>query len=81
LLYDQEWFEEIWQKKDPICNKKSLFIWGMKDPVLKPHLLDKFVSGFSQHKIHRLDTCGHVPQEEEPELTARFISDFLHDKT
>ena len=46
LLNDQDWFEELWNKRQPISTKPTLFIWGMKDPVIKPHYLDKFISGF-----------------------------------
>src|SRR5687768_17412986 len=30
LLNDQDWFEELWEKREKISNKPTLFIWGMK---------------------------------------------------
>lgn len=77
LLNDQEWFEELWRKKEAISTKPVLFIWGMKDPVIKSRYLDKFVSGFPDSKIFRMKTSGHFPQEEEPERVAEAIFDFL----
>ena len=77
LLNDQDWFEELWNKKQAISDKPTLFIWGMKDPAIKPHNLEKFVSGFPNSKAIKLDTCGHFPQEEQSETVAKSIRDFL----
>lgn len=77
LLNDQEWFEELWRKKEAVLTKPVLFIWGMKDPVIKPRYLDKFISGFPDSKVIRMETSGHFPQEEEPERVAEAIFDFL----
>lgn len=77
LLNDQDWFEELWNKRQVIFSKPTLFIWGMKDPVIKPHNLDKFLSGFTNSKAIQLDTCGHFPQEEQPEEVTKAIQDFL----
>lgn len=80
LLNDQDWFEELWLKRQTISTKPTLFIWGMKDPVIKPHYLDKFVSGFTNSKTIKLETSGHFPQEEQPEIVVKSILDFLTDK-
>lgn len=80
LLNDQDWFEELWNKRQNISNKPTLFIWGMKDPVIKPYYLDKFVSGFKNSMTIRLERSGHFPQEEEPEIVTKSIIDFLTDK-
>jgi pimeloyl-ACP methyl ester carboxylesterase len=80
LLHDQAWFEKLWEQKNHINNMPTLFIWGMKDPVIKPKYLDKFVLGFPNFKIIKLETCGHFPQEEEPEKVVEAIRRFLGDK-
>ena len=77
LLNDQDWFEELWSKRQPISSKPALFIWGMKDPVIKPGYLEKFSNGFPNSRILRLESCGHFPQEEEPERVGEAIGDFL----
>ena len=77
LLNDQDWFEKLWNKRLAISQIPTLFIWGMKDPVIKPHNLDKFLSGFPNSTVIRLETCGHFPQEEEPEVVTKSIIDFL----
>lgn len=80
LLNDQEWFEELWNKRSAISDKPTLFIWGMKDSVIKPHNLDKFQKGFINSKTVQLETSGHFPQEEQPEKVINAIFDFLTKK-
>jgi pimeloyl-ACP methyl ester carboxylesterase len=80
LLNDQDWFEELWNKRQAISNKKTLFIWGMKDPVIKPHLLEKFQSGFANSKTIKLESCGHFPQEEQADKVTNAIVDFVMEK-
>lgn len=77
LLNDQDWFEQLWNKRQTISNKQTLFVWGTKDPVIKPHYLDKFQSGFTNSKTIQLETCGHFPQEEQPEMVTKSILDFM----
>jgi pimeloyl-ACP methyl ester carboxylesterase len=77
LLHDQEWFEDLWNRKGPIAHKPTLFVWGMKDPIIKPHYLERFQSGFPNSKAIRLETCGHFPQEERSEVVAKSIADFI----
>ena len=77
LLNDQNWFEELWSKREFISNKPTLFIWGMKDPVIKPKYLDNFISEFPNSEVHRIETSGHFPQEEEPEEVTKSMLDFL----
>lgn len=78
LLNDQDWFESLWQKRQAIAHKPLLLIWGMKDPFLKHHLLEKFEQHFRHHTSLRLETAGHFPQEEQPEAVAAAIDRFMH---
>lgn len=77
LLNDQDWFEQLWNNRLTIANKPTLFIWGMKDPVIKPHYLEKFKSGFTHSTTVQLETCGHFPQEEQPDRVAKSMMDFF----
>ena len=79
LLNDQDWFETLWTNKSSINNKPTLFIWGMKDKFVKPRYLDKFLTGFPNATVHRLPTSGHFPQEEQPDLVAQYIEDFMRE--
>lgn len=77
LINDQEWFEQLWNKREIISTKPTLFVWGMKDPVIKPHNLEKFEAELTNSITLKLETCGHFPQEEEPEKVINAIFDFL----
>lgn len=77
LLNDQDWFEALWNKRHQISDKPTLLIWGMKDPMIKAHYLDKFILGFTQSRAIKLATSGHFPQEEQPEIVTAAILDFL----
>lgn len=79
LLNDQNWFQELWNKQQAIANKPTLFVWGMKDPIIKSHYLAKFQSGFTNSNTVQLETCGHFPQEEQPEMVTKSIRHFLTD--
>ena len=82
LVNDQDWFEELWNKRPAIADKPTLFIWGMKDPVIQPKNLEKFVYGFTNSKAVKLETSGHFPQEEQPAIVTKSILDMLsHQKT
>jgi pimeloyl-ACP methyl ester carboxylesterase len=76
LLHDQDWFQELWNSREPISSKRTLFIWGMKDPVIKPRDLKKFQSGFKNSATIELATCGHFPQEEQPQIVTEAIRNF-----
>lgn len=77
LMNDQNWFEDLWNKRHTISNKPTLLIWGMKDPVIKPHFLNKFQNGFTNSITVKLETSGHFPQEEQPDKVTNAIFAFL----
>jgi haloalkane dehalogenase len=79
LLNDQAWFETRWKQREVFMHTPILFIWGMKDPVIKPQYLQKFVSGFPQGKVLQLATSGHFPQEEEPQQVSEAIKIFINE--
>lgn len=79
LLNDQDWFESLWNTKQAIADKPTLFIWGMKDKIVKPANLEKFRSGFKNSTAFKLESSGHFPQEEQFGSVIKAISDFLKD--
>lgn len=77
LLRDQAWFEALWESRHSIMHKPTLLIWGMKDPVIGPKYLDKFQLGFPHATALQLATCGHFPQEEQPNEVLAAMRQFL----
>lgn len=77
LVNDQDWFQKLWETKTVVSSKPALFVWGMNDPIIKANYLEKFVSGFPNAQVVKLETCGHFPQEELPDIVAKSIRDFL----
>lgn len=77
LLNDQQLFEQLWEKIGVLSEKPALFIWGMKDPVIRPHQLEKFRSAFMNPTVIKLPEAGHFPQEEEPGQVGEAIQAFL----
>lgn len=77
LVNDQGWFEELWIKRISISSKKTLFIWGMKDSIIKPHNLVKFQNGFKNSQTLKLESVGHFPQEEDYQKVGNAIISFL----
>jgi pimeloyl-ACP methyl ester carboxylesterase len=77
LLNDQAWFGTLWDQRQVLSEKKILLIWGMKDPVVKSKYQAKFIEGFPDARVEKIDSAGHFPQEEEPQLVIRTIKQFL----
>lgn len=77
LLLDQNWFESLWKQIDRLKEIPVLIIWGMKDQVIKPQNLEKFANAFKNVTVFKLETCGHFPQEEEPDAVSLAIQNFM----
>ena len=54
-----------------------LLIWGEKDRIIPLSSTKVFMALRSDIKLEIIPGAGHLPQQEKPEETARFIVDFL----
>ncbi|MCE7933744.1 MAG: alpha/beta fold hydrolase [Chlorobi bacterium CHB2] len=77
LLNDQEWFQQLWERRASVAQFPTLLIWGMNDRFVGPKYLEKFSAGFPNSRAVRLANAGHFPQEEEPEAVATAIKNFI----
>jgi pimeloyl-ACP methyl ester carboxylesterase len=77
LLYDQSYFESLWQQVHALADKEVLFIWGMNDGVILPKYLEKFALSFPKKYVVQLQACGHFPQEEKKVEVLEAIEQFL----
>ena len=55
----------------------TLVIWGMKDPVLPPSLIDTIVRDIPQARVEQIHDAGHFVPEERPERVAELLRDYL----
>lgn len=67
-----KWINAYSQIKVP-----TLIIWGRNDKMIKLANGERLHSQMLNSQLHVLDECGHVPQEEYPEKTAKLIIDFI----
>lgn len=80
LLNDQDWFESLWKQRELLDGRPVHFIWGMKDPIITPKNLEKFLTGFPRSSAYRLKSSGHFPQEEEPDKVSKAIRELMGDR-
>lgn len=77
LVEDQNWFDELWQKRKLISHIPALILWGMKDPTIPSSYIKKWEEVFLTSKSIKFHTSGHFPQEEQPEKVAKEIQTFI----
>ena len=64
------------------CQYKSisvptLIIWGLDDEVIPGKIGSMLHEAIPRSRLELINDCGHVPQEEQPEETMRYISAFF----
>jgi pimeloyl-ACP methyl ester carboxylesterase len=64
----------------PEIELKALVIWGEKDRWIPLESAYRFNSEIRHSKLVVIPECGHIPQEEFPDLTAKLIAAFLEGK-
>jgi pimeloyl-ACP methyl ester carboxylesterase len=57
----------------------TLILWGTHDAWLPLEQGRRFAGDIRGSRLHELDCCGHMPQEESPDEVARLILDFLRE--
>jgi len=70
LLNDQPFFETQLNRFEKISSKPFLLIWGMKDKFVGKYYFDKFKAQLPNANTMKIESAGHFPQEEEPEIVA-----------
>jgi pimeloyl-ACP methyl ester carboxylesterase len=77
VYLDEPFGETGFWERLPGLRPPALFLWGDRD-VLVPAGFSRFVAeALPQSECVVLDDCGHVPQFEHPELTARLTREFI----
>ena len=61
-------------------NQPTLIIWGDQDKVIPIQNGEKLFKSILNSRFVVFKDCGHVPQEEKPELFIDLVSEFGHDR-
>jgi pimeloyl-ACP methyl ester carboxylesterase len=60
-----------------LYSKPTLILWGMKDPILRPHILRNLRDRIGQTEVRELEEASHFVQEDAPERIVGYLLDFL----
>jgi cis-3-alkyl-4-acyloxetan-2-one decarboxylase len=52
-------------------------IWGMRAPDFEPCVINQWTDIYPHAEVHRIETAEHFSQEDEPDMIATLIEDFL----
>ena len=55
----------------------TLVLWGREDRWIPLAHAERFRAAVRGARLEVIDACGHVPQEEKPELVLKLLRDFL----
>jgi pimeloyl-ACP methyl ester carboxylesterase len=64
---------------EPSIAAPTLLIWGMRDTVLLPVLLEGLKPHVPRLRVHKVPEAGHGIVHEEPQLVARLIHEFMNE--
>jgi len=67
-------------KRIPDIKNRTLIIWGENDEWIPIESGHKFRKDIPNSTLVILPECGHIPQEEKPEQTAKLIIDFIEQR-
>ena len=64
-------------KAYPALNIPTLILWGREDVVIRSNKAYKLHNDIQNSRLHFIESCGHMPQEEKPQETLKEIRKFL----
>jgi pimeloyl-ACP methyl ester carboxylesterase len=80
LRAGRNWDANRIERDAHLVNQPTLIIWGEEDGVIPIHCGESLYSSILNSRFVVLKNCGHVPQEEKPELFVQLVNSFCHDK-
>ena len=75
--WDQIAEEDMWPSPDATIDVPTLIIWGEKDRVAVPELVDKLAGSSPHLTFVNLPEVNHWTSMEQPERANQAILDFL----
>ncbi len=64
-------------KRIPELNVKTLILWGQEDKWIPLENGYRFRKEISNSTLVVIPECGHIPQEEHPEVVSKVLLDFI----
>lgn len=62
-----KWLDSLWEKREVLKEKKTIFVWGMKDIAFREKELKRWMETFPEANVKRFEKVGHFVAEENPE--------------
>lgn len=72
-----DWYEQLWQRREALQNIPTLLFWGMQDPWLKIDALERWLALFENVQMVRYQQAGHFVAEECGSLMHPIIEGFM----
>ena len=76
LQSGRNWDANRIERDAHLINQPTLIIWGEEDTVIPIHNGETLYNSILNSRLVVLKNCGHVPQEEKPELFVEVVTDF-----
>lgn len=80
LLTSRHWNAERIEEDLQYVKQPTLIIWGENDAVIPMENAEKLYGSILNSRLVVLKNCGHVPQEEKPELFAELVTGFCKNR-
>jgi haloalkane dehalogenase len=76
LLGSSEFYEAQWRRVAVLRDTPALVVWGIRDRMFKPHLLERWREALPAARVVELEV-GHWPQEEAPVQVVDALRQFV----
>lgn len=78
LATSRHWHAERIERDASLIDQPTLLIWGEQDTVVPIRGAHKLHQSMLNSRFVILKNCGHLPQEEKPEIFVDLVSEFCH---
>jgi len=68
---------EPYSRRIPEIRKRTLIIWGENDHWIPLHIGQRLNRELPASTLVVIPACGHIPQEEHPDVTAKHMAEFI----
>ena len=77
ILGSREFLTEVYQGLSALADRRSLIVWGERDPAFRKSERQKFERIFPNHHTVLLEGAGHFIQEDAPEQIVKAFRQWL----